>query len=465
MDIMQTKDKPLLKGAFPPLLLLFCLSFASLYDFHVGVRLFDLLSLVLLGIGFFMVLLSFRRRPESSDLLPRTQRVKLFKRPIGLCIPLRFWIPAFAGMTKIFNWNNSKTNIKETLYNILPFLLFVLYALWGWINLHHSSSLIMIVLAGIGLLITRLPQSTAQKVIDFVPWLILFHMLLFVFQVIAFYGFADKLDYLTLASKSLINSPLSDLVPTSWLQFPESRMGQLGPYAPVILRPTGIFQEPNNYCETMVLLLIMIIDKKKRAWLRYITYGSMLLSQSMYGSGAALILFFFDTMINKRYKFFLGLCLLGLIGLNILLFLGYGFNISSVSRIPNLISDTSFLERYVGLQMAHDLGLTNTTVIQDHCPTDALPFKLLGHGLSSAYFGFCVAKNGMAQFIYATGILAPIILFLLWRNLRQNVSLQKALTLSLGLLLMLLSYPFYTYLFFWLWLGILLSAFKRKIIV
>ncbi len=428
---MQTKDKPLLNGAFPPLLLLFCLSFASLYDFYVGVRIFDFLSLGLLAIGFFIALPS--------------------KNPVSLGKLLR---SAFV-----------QTNIKKTLYHYLPFLLFVIYALWGWINLHHSSSLIMIVMAGIGLLITRLPQSLAQKVIDFVPWLILFHLILFAVQVLAFSVWREKLDYLSLATELLSNSFLSEHLPASWLQFPESRMGQLGPYAPIIFRPTGIFQEPNNYCETMMLLLLMIVGKKKWKVLRYLAYGSMLLSQSMYGSGAALILFFFDTMMNGRYKFFLSLCLLGLIGINFALFFDYGFNISSLLRIPQLISDTSFLERYVGLQLAHDLGLTDAKVIQDHCPADALPFKLLGHGLSSSYFGFCVAKNGLAQFIYAAGLLAPVVLFFLWRGLRQTVAPKNAAPIALGIFLMLLSYPFYTYLFFWLWIGLLLATFKRKIIV
>jgi len=409
----------------PVVLLFACFGLSSLYDFYVGVRLFDIAALLLM---FALIVRSFGGMADRGRLLS---------------------LPS--------------VRFADLVAPYVPALLFASFSVYGALSFGQSSSLMSLIFLLLCLWLVRLPLDVSRALVRLVPFLIVAHLIFFVAQLGFYYGFAYVVDYLSLAREALFNSPLHGFLPDSWLNMPSSRIVTIATGGmEKIFRPAGLFQEPNNYCETMLLLVLMMLRDDRMPFLRYAVYATMILSQSMYGIGIALGLFVFDVALNKRPHHFVA-ALFG-VGLFFVIRLCMGFDgpIDFMVRARHILYDSSFVERYVGLQKGASLGLVPAVSVTDHCALPDLPFRIFGYGLSSAYFEYCTAKNGIAQLIYATGAFAPIVLAFLWRSLRLSLALRDAWILSIGVFLMLLSYPFYSYMFFWCWLGIVLSAGRER---
>lgn len=392
---------------------------SSLYDVYIGFRVFDLVGLILLAVPFFFGLQTYTKG--------------LFSSPLSL------------------------GRARSWLQRNLPSLFFILVILYGWSTFHRTSNILFPVFLLICWWVTTLTKETTRTVVKLIPYLLLAHLFLIFLQLAFYYLGGITLDYFSVIRHLIILLLPEDPSNISWLHLPSSRMAIVTPNTYVrLFRPTGIFQEPNDYCETVMLLTLLVLREKKWTYLRYASYISMGFSASLYGFLTAPLLFIFDTFSNKRYRHALS----ALFGCLFVVAAAHPWlpQLNLLYRLNHILTDSSFVERYIGLELGHELNMVSSLCVADHCHLPTLHFLWQGQGLSTAYFEYCTAKNGWAQLIYALGVfLVPAAFVYIWR-LFASLQKQDALTLLFGVSLMLLTYPLYGYLFFWIWLGLFLST-------
>jgi hypothetical protein len=204
-------------------------------------------------------------------------------------------------------------------------------------------------------------------------------------------------------------------------------------------RSSGLFQEPNAYCTAMFCLLsLRIVNFKSRSYVNYFGWASMLLTQSLWGFGAALVLLWL-MVGTKRF-----MLLLVPIGISAYIYFS-SLTTSSVTsfedsvtmrRLLNINEDVSRKARYGSLE----------NIVVDE-------FLLFGHGIDTSNFQ-TIAANALAFLLYGLGI-AGITLLVVWGRVIQKIPFKHALCI----VFLFTTFPLFTYMYFWAWLGLLL-AFK-----
>ena len=205
-------------------------------------------------------------------------------------------------------------------------------------------------------------------------------------------------------------------------------------------RPSGMFQEPNAFCTVMFSLLSTCSYFHSRS-LRIEVAGifSILISQSLWGFGAALLL----------------------------IYLLYGFRwLVVVGGACSVLATLAFITSGVSLQELTSLSVTLNRIINinddpsriarlgslDNIQLDFL--FLLGHGVDTLNFQ-TLAANGLAFLMYCFGVIGTAVLglFLVFM-VRANFKI----LLVAGFLLT--TFPCFSYMFFWMWLAILLALYR-----
>lgn len=198
-------------------------------------------------------------------------------------------------------------------------------------------------------------------------------------------------------------------------------------------RPSGIFQEPNAYCTVMFCLgTLHALTNRPRKWLEILLLLSFLLSRSLWGFGAAAVLF--GILYGVRYA------VIAIIMASIAAMLAYlsvGFDIQGLTessttllRIFDIFNDASAQARF-GQMSNFEMG----TVL------------LIGSGIDTVNFQDFGA-NGIAFMLYCFGLGGTAAILLLY-----TIGFKMKARTIISLAILLTTYPPFSYMYFWFWLA------------
>jgi hypothetical protein len=163
---------------------------------------------------------------------------------------------------------------------------------------------------------------------------------------------------------------------------------------------------------------------------------SIVLTKSLWGFGAALILFWF--MIGPKWFVLLLLSIGSLIYFFIPDLNSFITDLSAhsllMSRIINIADDGSRIARYGSWD----------NIVADQ-------FLLIGHGIDTTNFA-ALGGNTYAYLLYCLGM-AGITLLFIWGAFIQKIPLKHAFFIAF----LFTTYPLFSYMYFWVWLGLLLG--------
>jgi hypothetical protein len=173
----------------------------------------------------------------------------------------------------------------------------------------------------------------------------------------------------------------------------------------------------------------------------YFGWGTMILTQSLWGFGAALVLFWLMIGTKRFILLVLPLGVLAAILFSSLIvaFMDYSENSIAMTRLLNIADDPSRRARYGSIE----------NIIVDE-------FLLLGHGVDTSNFQ-SIGANALAFLVYCFGI-AGIALLVVWGVAIQKISATHAILIGF----IFTTFPLFSYMYFWVWLGLLLALNKGK---
>lgn len=345
-----------------------------------------------------------------------------------------FWLQ----WTPLSTWLQSRREVLF-FYGILIF-----YAALGLILHNHRSSFAIIALGLVGFALNGQREWLSFHALF--RCLIILHMAFFFVQFGAFYIIGETFDL-----HQYFGEPTHNIRNATEI------------------RASGLFREPNSYCINLFLLTTLATLQKSSRLIVFLSATTMVLSQSLWGFGAAGILILmseareatFSYRIIKTY--IVMLVLLGTI-FNIYLWaikpasdqLPYFY-----SRIINLYNDQSFRDRYIGRKTGDYCDATEhpKILVDSGDPIlKRLPFWMFGEGLTTSYFLQCLPANGVAFFFKSFGILGlSALVFGLSQALRK-ASLRDRVFVAVTIIFSLTTYPLITYLIFWIWLAGLIGV-------
>lgn len=201
-------------------------------------------------------------------------------------------------------------------------------------------------------------------------------------------------------------------------------------------RPSGVFQEPNAYCTVMFTLLYLCLFINNRNYLiEILGILSLIITQSLWGFGAALLLIFL--LYNLKVLFKPLLFLLFFIFLLYFIFQDQSNNIIessiTIGRILNIENDPSRAARY---------GSMNNIKLDE--------FLFFGHGIDTQNFQ-SIAANGFGFLLYSFGLIGMILMAFYFIYLTK---LNISILLAIGFILT--TFPPFSYIYFWVWIGMIL---------
>ena len=320
------------------------------------------------------------------------------------------------------------------------FLTFAVYAVAGFILHKHRSSLAIFGFTAIGFIFVS--RTDWLRTVGPALWLLTcVHMIFFAAQFIGFYGFGQVIDFQTIIGAT-------------------SRIMR----APTQMRASGLFQEANSYCLNLFVLTSASILWRPSRVLTACAALTMILSESLWGLGAALVLFL---LCELRLQTSLRRLLLSIAVSSLVIgvfFNGYLWLSKSHDenmpflywRITTIVSDASFQERYLQNACARD----GQTHLEGDAPRSGLATLILGAGLSTRFFQECLPANGVSLLIKSfgaiglAGLLAGFAMAI--RGLSSRAKLYAISAIGFGFT----TYPLLTYGIFWLWLPTILGLLR-----
>jgi hypothetical protein len=337
----------------------------------------------------------------------------------------------------VLQWEPIPGWIQRRKSDLLLYGLVIAYAGLGYVLHGHRSSIAITILAAGGLLLAGRRDWLPSQGYFF--WALAgVHMLFFLVQFSAFYGFHDIIDYQEILGGA-------------------SRIMR----SPEQMRAAGLFQEPNSYCLNLFVIASMAIVSRPSRPLTLVAALTMFLSESLWGIGAAVVLLFLNEMrlqqSPRRFiiAFSAAVAVLGVV------FNGYlwltktaGDHIPySYGRILEITKDPSLRERY----LRNRCGSNPNTAITALPLETRLVQGAFGGGLTTQYFEKCLAANGIAFLYKSFGLVGLAALLAgFWLALR-GLSVGAKLYFALALGFSLTSYPLFTYVIFWIWLPALIG--------
>jgi len=223
------------------------------------------------------------------------------------------------------------------------------------------------------------------------------------------------------------------------------------------LRLTGFFMEPNSYClaTSMLVLLRREFMNKSFDLLSYAAISTMILSLSLWGAfiGVFILIYHkFRTSKNLKQLFFRVIMLLvimfGGLFFGTMLDKGNALRITLLDRSAKIINvfnvsdnqvEGSFNDRYLSITKS----INNESVS-----------LLFGNGISTEDFQAFGGANSLSFFLYSSGIVGVLIIFLMLGFLFMKYGVD----IVVWILISLSSFPLVTYFYWWAWLALLISA-------
>lgn len=322
------------------------------------------------------------------------------------------------------------------------FLTVVVYAAAGHLLHGHKSSLAIMALAAIGFLVVG-RMDWLQRVGPFLWAVVCIHIFFFTVQIVAYYEF----DHAIIDFQNLIGQK-------SRLIVNEDHM-----------RAAALFQEPNSYSLNLFMLASVAILWWNNRVLVLLAAFTMILSESLWGLGAGLVLIFMGEMQRQHswrrltYALTITFVFLGT------LFYGYLWIYKNpISDVPYfymrmkslLVDDGSVQERY----------FRNTCVRADRpgqmnvAPEKYMTSLLIGDGLSTIHFQQCLPVNGISFLSKSFGAAGMILLLAGIAIALAGLPVGAKLFFVMAIGFSFTSYPLVTYVFFWFWLPTLFGLIR-----
>lgn len=213
-------------------------------------------------------------------------------------------------------------------------------------------------------------------------------------------------------------------------------------------RPSGLYMEPNSFCVTMFMMMLLrnMAGQRSLDALTIATVICMLLSRSLWGFAGALLLAL-SAVRNWRVLAVGALATIPVVaavalgGRGIVLAVtGLVLDPVTQNRLNNILDDSSAQGRFSG---SGDIDSSIWEII-------------FGHGLSTSDFQVFAGANGWSFYIYSFGLLGMLLL-LAWIALEGGPT--RMLLIKAGAVLFVMTtYPLFTTLWWWLWLALFLKA-------
>ncbi len=314
----------------------------------------------------------------------------------------------------------------------LLFATIVVYAAIGYWLLGHKSSLAIIGLSAIGFLLSG-REDWLRRVGPYLWVIVGIHIVFFAIQFGAYYGFNHTLiDFQELIGQK------------SRLIVNEDHM-----------RAAALFQEPNSYCLNLFLLSSLAILWRNNRLLVLLSGFTMILSESLWGLGAGLVLIFMGEIRRGHSWRQLAYTLAAaFVALGALFYAYLWVYKKPVSDVPYfylrmrslLIDDGSVNERYFKTACAQ----ANASV--EPAPESRITSMLLGEGLSTVHFERCLPANGISFLLKSLGAAGTILLLAATAIALAGLPLGAKFFVVLAIGFNFTSYPLVTYVLFWFWL-------------
>ena len=214
-----------------------------------------------------------------------------------------------------------------------------------------------------------------------------------------------------------------------------------------VIRAAGFYQEPNGFCQTLVMLnaIRLFCPRVARDRLFPISLVNLILSESLWGIGAVIFLvlcrlYLYDTRGGRIPVFTLGLGSAALFAATLVdwpAVLELLFSSFTLSRVTDIANDPSAQARFSGAGgFALDVRF------------------FIGHGVNINAYPDYLGVNAVSFYIYGFGLLG-LLLFLYFLS---RMAAGNALTKILIIFFAMTTYPLFTYAFWWAWLAVLVKA-------
>ena len=219
------------------------------------------------------------------------------------------------------------------------------------------------------------------------------------------------------------------------------------------IRAGGLYQEPNSFCLVLFMLnaVRLFCPRAGRDYLFPISIVTLILSESLWGIGAAIFLIFCRMHLSERKIRRIPIVVPAAIGMIVsaALFVDWSsvlelvFNQVTINRLVDIANDPSAQQRFTGSGgFAVDLRF------------------FVGHGVSTFEFQDYLGINGFSFYIYSFGLLG-ILLFLAFVFRTSDGS---AVTKVLIVVLAMSTFPLFTFGFWWAWLALLARAHSDELV-
>ena len=337
----------------------------------------------------------------------------------------------------------------------------ILWSIYGFIELQHRSSLAIIVGVFIFLLTRCTLKQTSIPLKNIFLIILSIHIFFFFLQLALFYGL--NITFNPFYFLGYENRVINELA--------------LNP----VLRPSGLFAEPNSYCVLVLSILATLLNEKNMKLVCFLAILTICFSQSLWGVViAALLIILWAVSYYKTPRSCLISSFLMISVLYSAFFLSLYITEATtrdtphfIMRLKSLESDPSLRERFqkntipkvkasnedLEIKVPEKSNVKATTLGNDFL------LSLFGSGLSTKYFFNGLPLNGFSLLYASFGIMGLILIAYTGLKLlyiTPKKSLIQRYNWCIIFALMLTSYPLFTYIYFWLWLSLTMPLLNER---
>ena len=331
--------------------------------------------------------------------------------------------------------------LSRRLYIVPLIVVILVYAAVGYLNFHHRSSL------AIGILAILCLQFSGYRNVSWIirvfSWIVYLNAVVLVVQFAVY-----KLSGILLDPQNLFGV--------------HSRVFYQDEF-----RPAGLFQEPNSCALNMfIVATVALLPNRDRA-LALVAAGSMLMTVSLWGIGAAFVLVALNEWnanvpFMKKVGATLALWTALFVGFNGYLWLGKAPKAQMpalYARVLNISGDMSANDRYGAI-------VGKTPYSHAARPSPATPSRRvafwIGHGLSTSAFIDAISANGLSFLWYCFRPVGLLLLAVAFAWALSGLTLQDKLYMVAAVAFAFTTYPLVTYAIFWLWLPALFILARQR---
>ena len=326
------------------------------------------------------------------------------------------------------------------------------YAVLGFALHGHRSSLAIIGLGFVGFILIGRRDWLASAY--FFNWLLAAHIVFFLIQFLGFYLLNMRVEYMALIGRE------SHIFPPS---APDLKVMFQGATQ---IRAAGLFQEPNSYCLNAFVLGTICALLRPNWILIALTAATMVISQSLWGVGAGVVLLLLDAMCRARSPRQMMKNLTIYLLVTVAVFNAYLWLTKKptdtvpyfYTRIAGIANDTSARERFLhnSCPQAELDKLARVPMA-----TRAL-FWVTGGGLTTSYFEQCLPDNGIAFLLKSFGAVGSILMLSGFALALRSLPIDSKLYATIAIGFSFTTYPLVTYVTFWIWLPAILGLLRLR---